>query len=66
MGGVRGRVLLTPLWVSGRPGATSSFSWCYPWCYWGVGAPPLPTPELGMLGDWKHLNFLFYFIKTLL
>lgn len=40
-------------------GATSSSSWCYPWCYWGVGAPS-PTPERGMLEDWKHLNFLFY------
>lgn len=50
---------LTTLRVSGRPGVTSSFSWCYPWCYWGVGAPS-PTLEWGMLGDWKHLNFLFY------
>lgn len=24
------------------------------------GSLPSPTPEWGMLGDWKHLNFLFY------
>lgn len=24
------------------------------------GSLPSPTPERGMLGDWKHLNFLFY------
>lgn len=24
------------------------------------GSFPSPTPEWGMLGDWKHLNFLFY------
>lgn len=29
------------------------------------GSLPSPTPEWGMLRDWKHLNFLFYFIKTL-
>lgn len=28
------------------------------------GSLPSPTPEWDMLGDWKHLNFLFYFIKT--
>lgn len=30
------------------------------------GSLPSPTPEWDMLGGWKHLNFLFYFIKTLL
>lgn len=59
VGGTQGHILGPAPWVSGRPGMTSSFSRCYPWCYWGVGRLSLlPTPEWGVVGDWKNLNFL--------
>lgn len=63
MGGTQGHILGSAPRVSGRPGVTSSFSRCYPWCYWGVGEASSPS-HIGM-GDDGGLEELELFIKIL-